>query len=117
MHNELISRTRNLGGKRRTHSAEFKAAVVAQCERGDDSLASIALAHQLNATMLRKWVRDQQLKRDSNDARFVPVSVSPEESNHAAQMGTVEVTLAGGRVRVYGAVDPQVLHAVLAALR
>src|SRR5438105_13177237 len=42
-------------GKRR-YSPIFKTWVVEQCLRLDASLAGIALAHRLNATMLRKWV-------------------------------------------------------------
>lgn len=118
MDNELITRPVNQPAKvvkRRVHSAEFKAAVIAQCERGDESLASIALSHQLNATMVRKWVREHQAKRGAMDTAFVPVTVSSDVPPD--RTGTVEVTLSAGRVRIHGAVDPQLVHAVLAALR
>ena len=41
---------------RRTHSAEFKASVVAKCRRPGVSIASVALAHRLNANLVRRWV-------------------------------------------------------------
>lgn len=44
--------------RRRRHSAEFKAAVIEECLRPGVSMAAVALAHGLNANMLRKWVID-----------------------------------------------------------
>ena len=46
--------------RRRRHSAEFKAAVVEECMRPGVSIAAVALAHSLNANMLRKWMIDLQ---------------------------------------------------------
>ena len=48
--------------RRRRHSAEFKAAVVAECRKPGVSMAAVALEHGLNATMLRKWVKDCESK-------------------------------------------------------
>jgi len=42
--------------RRRTHSAEFKAKVVAACRQPGVSIASVALANGLNANLLRRWV-------------------------------------------------------------
>jgi len=42
--------------RRRTHSAEFKAKVVAACRKPGMSMAAVALAHGLNANLLRRWV-------------------------------------------------------------
>ena len=46
--------------RRRRHSSEFKAAVVGECMRPGVSIAAVALAHGLNANMLRKWVIDAE---------------------------------------------------------
>ena len=46
--------------RRRRHSAEFKAAVIKECMRPGVSIAAVALAHSLNANMLRKWVIDAE---------------------------------------------------------
>ena len=46
--------------RRRRHSAEFKAAVIEECRRPGVSIAAVALAHSLNANMLRKWVIDAE---------------------------------------------------------
>lgn len=42
--------------RRRLHSAEFKAQVVAACGRPGVSIAAVALEHRLNANLLRRWV-------------------------------------------------------------
>jgi transposase len=42
--------------RRRTHSAEFKATVVAACRQPGVSMAAVALANRLNANLLRRWV-------------------------------------------------------------
>lgn len=46
--------------RRRRHGAEFKARVIDECMRPGVSVAAVALAHSLNANMLRKWVIDAQ---------------------------------------------------------
>lgn len=67
--------------RRRRHSAEFKAAVVAECQKPGVSMAAVALAHGLNATMLRKWVNDRESKPAM--AIAAPASV-PEATQPAA---------------------------------
>ena len=42
--------------RRRQHSAEFKAKVVSACRKPGVSIAAVALAHRLNANLLRRWV-------------------------------------------------------------
>lgn len=42
--------------RRRRHSAEFKAAVVAACRKPGVSIAAVALDQRLNANLLRRWV-------------------------------------------------------------
>lgn len=44
--------------RRRRHSAEFKSAVIEEGLRPGVSIAAVALAHGLNANLLRKWVID-----------------------------------------------------------
>lgn len=46
--------------RRRRHSAEYKASVIAECMKPGVSMAAVALAHSLNANMLRKWVIDAE---------------------------------------------------------
>lgn len=42
--------------RRRRHSEEFKARVVQACRIPGVSIAGLALAHGLNAHLLRRWV-------------------------------------------------------------
>ena len=42
--------------RRRTHSAEFKAQVVAACRRPGVSIAAVAMASGVNANLARRWV-------------------------------------------------------------
>ena len=42
-------------GPRRRHGDEFKAKVVAACDEPGASISGVALAHGLNANLVRKW--------------------------------------------------------------
>lgn len=46
--------------RRRRHSEQFKAAVIAERMRPGVSIAAVAMTHSLNANMLRKWVIDAE---------------------------------------------------------
>ncbi len=80
----------NTRRRRRTHSAEFKASVVAKCRQPGVSIASVALAHRLNANLLRRWVvtaeQTQPMKpiaalnsmaspRSVDNRTFIPIQV------------------------------------------
>jgi transposase-like protein len=84
--------------RRRRHSAEFKAAVIRECMHPGVSIAAVALAHSLNANMLRKWVIDAQNalppKRKGVPAQDVPVP-SPTFVPLALPAATVE-----GNIRI-----------------
>ena len=79
---------------RRQHSAELKAKVLAACEEPGASISAVALAHGLNANLVRKWREGRGLKRVglvapiaptvvaptpliAGDARFVPIGIGP----------------------------------------
>ena len=42
--------------RRRNHSAEFKAQVVAACRQTGVSIAAVAMANGVNANLARRWV-------------------------------------------------------------
>jgi transposase len=42
--------------RRRTHSAEFKAQVIAACRQPGVSIAAVAMASGVNANLARRWV-------------------------------------------------------------
>jgi transposase len=64
-------------GLRRRHSAELKAKVLAACNEPGASISGVALAHGLNANLVRAWRTGRGLKRagvpvDSLPARELP---------------------------------------------
>lgn len=50
--------------RRRTHSDEFKAHVVAACQPTGVSIAAVAMANGVNANLLRRWLHEAQGQRD-----------------------------------------------------
>lgn len=77
--------------RRRKHTEDFKAQLVAACLQPGISIAAVALANGLNANLLRRWVkehRDEQHKE--SDGRLesvmplpptlVPVTLSSAEA-------------------------------------
>ena len=78
------------GRRRRMHSDEFKADAVAACTQPGMSMAAVAMAHGINANLLRRWVHEAEMKPRSEVVRadvmdganaqepktvFVPVSL------------------------------------------
>ncbi len=75
--------------RRRIHSAEFKAQVVAACSVPGVSNAAVALAHGINANLARRWVLEAErrgggaLVGAANSAvptAFVPVQLPPTQA-------------------------------------
>lgn len=97
---------------RRRHDAQIKAKVLAACNEPGASISAVALAHGLNANLVRKWRHGRGLKRAgittpssvvaatparapvsavavpllSADARFLPIEMSAPA--HAANTGS-----------------------------
>ncbi len=81
--------------RRRRHPEEFKAQVVAACQVPGASLAGVALDWQLNANLLRRWVKEAMIKtalisgdeaaRPEKAPTFVPVAITGPKS-----AGTIE---------------------------
>ena len=78
--------------RRRVHSDAFKAGAVAACAQPGMSMAAVAMAHGINANLLRRWVHEAEMKPRSEVVRadvvvgaaardpktvFVPVSLPP----------------------------------------
>lgn len=90
---------------RRKHSAEFKASVIHACRQPGVSMASVALANGLNATMLRKWVVAAErgtspsvaLEVPTQPAKFVPVAMALDGDGGR---GDIRIELQRGSVRI-----------------
>lgn len=59
--------------RRRLHSDEFKANAVASCTQPGMSMAAVAMANGVNANLLRRWVREAEL-RCGGDRPDAPVA-------------------------------------------
>jgi len=82
--------------RRRRHTDEFKANLIAACSRPGVSIASVALANGINANLLRRWIEQGgqrlpsadpvDLQRDQAKAAFVPVQLDTTSSPTAADI-------------------------------
>ncbi|MBN9369174.1 MAG: transposase [Comamonadaceae bacterium] len=99
--------------RRRLHSDEFKADAVASCMQPGVSMAAVAMAHGVNANLLRRWVREAELKPPSSaldhpTARevctpevkplFVPVSLPPPAA--AVPVADIRIELQRGATAI-----------------
>lgn len=67
--------------RRRIHSDEFKARAVASCMQPGMSMAAVAMAHGVNANLLRRWVREAELKSSARAVgEIAPRSAQPATS-------------------------------------
>lgn len=96
--------------KRRSYPKDFKTELVAQCNKGEHSLAQIAMDNQINANLLRKWQREAKRQQDNS---FIPVQVA----NRSATSGSIEIVLGNLVVRFNGQIDPVNARTVLDLLR
>lgn len=71
----------NKSRKRQRHSPQFKQQVVAACAEPGASVAGVALAHGLNANMLRKWIREHSTGNRALDTPgFVALPMPAEKT-------------------------------------
>ena len=76
--------------RRRRHSAEFKAQVVAACRRPGVSIAAVALQHRLNANLVRRWVVEAEREQG---VALIAVRHPEVEPASAPDAGFVPITL------------------------
>lgn len=109
-------------GRRGTYvrrTPELKQAIVDACLEPGASVAGIALAHGVNANLVRKWIaKSQAADKPRTDTSWL--SVLPEAASmpprEATALGEIEIELPRARIQVRGAVDLAVLERVLASL-
>lgn len=78
-----------LNRPRRRHSSEFKAQAIAACLQPGVSIAAIALANQLNANYLRRWVKAHRDQQATTALR----KVAHESAKRAPSTTLVPITL------------------------
>ena len=75
------------GRKRRRHSEAFKAQVIEACLQPGVSAAAVALANQINANMLRTWVREYR----SQQGNRIPAEVTSRSDPTTTTLVPVQV--------------------------
>lgn len=95
--------------QRRRYTDEFKQQLVALCQSSGESVAGIALEHQINANLLRRWVKAAE--QSDERPELLPISVFGQSH------GTLEIQLDSATIRVQGSCDPAVLTTAIQALR
>lgn len=122
----LVRRRKSNG--RCVYERVAKQALVLRCLQPGVSLAGTALAHGLNANLLRKWVvayaRQNGIPTTIDGRRragsvLLPVRAVVEPVVSAAASGTdarIEIVIAGGTIRVHGRVDAAQLRIVIDCL-
>ena len=110
------------GARRGTYvrrSPELKAAIVAECLAPGASVAAVALAHGVNANLVRKWIEkarpSTKASADVSWLAVVPDTPSPAP-RVATPGGEIEIEFPRARLLLRGAVDRAVLERVLASL-
>jgi transposase len=96
--------------RRQRHSAHAKAEAVGACQQPGVSIAAVALARGLNASMLHRWVKQAQRSRKpiairetvprlaiENGEGFVPMTLP---SNPAASPIRIEVRRRGATLSI-----------------
>jgi len=108
-------------GGRRTYNVAAKRALVQMCLRPGVSVASTALAHGINANLLRRWM--VQYGPGARPALGSGASLVPVSTGSAASVrvqmpaeANIELIFMGTTIRIRGVVDVRVLRAVLDCL-
>jgi len=101
------------------YDKQAKRELVRRCQQPGVSVAAMALAHGLNANLLRKWITMSGRLRSGEGERAVPMMlpVTMQRPMPAApNAGDLEVVLPGGTVRIRGSVSREALQVVIDCL-
>lgn len=116
--NEIVS-VRAAGAKKRRRSVEERRKIVEATLQPGASVSRVARRHDVNANQVfhwRKLYREGRLG-NSTTTKLLPVQVSEERSGEdggiAGRLGTIEIGLPKGTLRIYGTVDAVALRTVL----
>jgi len=112
--------------RRRRYTVTQKLAIIRECLAPGASLAGVAMVHQANANMVRKWVVKFQRGGfggvPDTGMKLLPVAVRKAAAAVSVPMKvavptvTLEIELGRGVVRFYGPPDPELLQPFVNAL-
>lgn len=95
--------------QRRTHSEAFKRQLIEMVNQGERSLADIAMSHQINANLLRRWIKAHEAPTTASV--LAPVRVQ------APCDGVIDIDVSATTVRISGAADPALINTIIKGLR
>jgi transposase len=109
---------------RRTYSREGKRALVELSKSPGVSVAGLALAHGINANLLRRWIVQSSRgsapeveHRTPKRSALLPVKmVEPSPPGATRPEGTIEISFRSATIRLSGVVEAQTLATVLDCL-
>ncbi len=114
---------------RRTYTRAYKRDVVKECSGSGVSVAAIALAHGINANLVRRWMVREQRRASvavaTPERVMLPVTFegSTEESLASAsgkrthaEGAAIEIEFCGARIYLHDGVDAKMLRRVLDVL-
>jgi transposase len=112
-------------GKQRRRTIQERREIVEETFRADASVSRVARRHDVNANQLfywRKMYREGRLG-STPETRLLPVKVTGEPPAEVVKsevettsVGTMDVKMSKGTLRITGTVDVVVLRAVLESL-
>jgi transposase len=120
---------------RRTYTPQYKRDVVKRCSEPGVSVAGVALAHGINANLLRRWIVQHRhascVLLAKPQVALLPVTIEAAMSiqdtaavttvdaprkPRAAGTASIEVELYGARIHLRGGIDAQALCTLLDVL-
>jgi Transposase len=102
---------------RSVYDKAVKAELVRRCQRPGVSVAKMALAHGVNANLLRKWITTAPGSQAPRSVALVPVRTGNTDLPLAPDTGYLELVVPGGTIRVHGQVATAMLQRALQCLR
>ena len=114
MQDSNIVDTQPVRASRRSYTRKFKTDVVAQCERGDRSLAQVAMDNQINANLVRRW--QKELNSEPGPTKLLPINVT-QRIPASDPNGYIEHNIDTNTLKVVGAVDSQYVAQLIRQLR
>jgi len=119
---ELVdtSAERLSGNRRRRWPEALKRQIVAETLAPGSSVSIVARRHDVNANQLFQWRRQFLAQSPASGGALLPVEIVPEQGGgrSAESGGSLEIEFDNGaRLRVRGAVAPEMLRRVIDLLR
>jgi transposase len=106
--------------RRRRWPEALKRQIVAETLEPGSSVSIVARRHDVNANQLFQWRRQLVAKSPASGGTLLPVEIVPEQDRgpRTESGGSIEIELGNGaRLRVRGAVAPEMLRRVIDLLR